>query len=107
MYTLEIAGKPVAITDADEAQARELFTSEAFKEDIAAMESEGQPLWDGKAPLVIRASSKEESENFEQALDEDDDEEEGADALDSGDDDEEGGINVLFLVPVDEFDEEE
>ncbi|HYF55759.1 MAG TPA: hypothetical protein VEA41_16010 [Salinarimonas sp.] len=101
MYTLDIAGKPVAITDADEAQARELFNSDAFKEDVAAMESDGQPLWDGKAPFVIRPSSKEETDNFEQALDDDGDEEEG-DALDE----DEVGINVLFLVPVDDFDEE-
>lgn len=101
MYTLDIAGKPVAITDADEAQARELFNSDAFKEDIAAMESDGKPLWDGKAPLVVRKATKEETDNFEQALDDDDDEEEG-DTLDE----DEVGINVLFLVPVDEFDEE-
>jgi hypothetical protein len=102
MYTLDIAGKPVAITDADEAQARELFNSEAFKEDIAAMESDGKPLWDGKTPLVVRPSSKEETDNFEQALDDGDDDEEEGDALDE----DEVGINVLFLVPVDEFDEE-
>jgi hypothetical protein len=104
MYTLDIAGKPVAITDADEAQARELFNSDAFKEDIAAMESDGKPLWDGKTPLVIRPASKEESENFEQALDDDDDDDnEGGDALDE----DEVGINVLFLVPVDEYDDED
>ncbi len=102
MYTLDIAGKPVAITDADEAQARELFNSDAFKEDIAAMESDGKPLWDGKTPLVVRPSSKEETDNFEQALDDGDDDEEEGDALDE----DEVGINVLFLVPVDDFDEE-
>jgi hypothetical protein len=103
MYTLDIAGKPVAITDADEAQSRELFNSDAFKEDIAAMESDGKPLWDGKTPLVVRPSSKEETENFEQALDEgDEDEDDAEDDLDE----DEVGINVLFLVPVDEYDEE-
>ncbi|KAA2234397.1 hypothetical protein [Salinarimonas soli] len=102
MYTLDIAGKPIAITDADEAQSRELFNSDAFKEDIAAMESGGKPLWDGKAPLVIRPSTKEETDNFEQALDEGDDDEETDDDLDE----DEVGINVLFLVPVDEYDED-
>ena len=103
MYTLDIAGKPLPITDADEAQSRELFNSDAFKEDIAAMESDGKPLWDGKAPLVIRPSSKEETENFEQALDEGDEDEDDAE---DGLDEDEVGINVLFLVPVDEYDEE-
>jgi hypothetical protein len=102
MYTLDIAGKPVAITDADEAQSRELFNSDAFKEDIAAMESDGKPLWDGKTPLVVRPSSKEETENFAQALDEGDEDDDMEDDLDE----DEVGINVLFLVPVDEDDEE-
>jgi len=103
MFTLDIAGKAIAITDADEAQARELFNSEPFKDDIQAMESEGEPLWDGKAPLTVRAASKDELEAFEEAMQGDDD----ADGAAANDDQDEDGINVVFLVSVDEFDDED
>jgi hypothetical protein len=45
MFTLEIGGKPVAITDADEAQARAIFESDEFKQDLTVMTTEGIPLW--------------------------------------------------------------
>jgi hypothetical protein len=51
MFTLEIGDKPIAITDADGAQARVIFESDEFKQDLTAMTSEGIPLWDGRAPL--------------------------------------------------------
>ncbi len=59
MFTVEIGGKPVAITDADEAQAREIFESGEFKRDLTAMTSQGTPLWDGRTPLTIRPASQE------------------------------------------------
>ena len=34
MFTLEIDGRPIAITDAEEAQARDIFESEEFKQDL-------------------------------------------------------------------------
>ena len=47
MYTLEVGGKAIAVTNADEEQARELFMSEDFKADLLSLRSENQPLWDG------------------------------------------------------------
>ena len=94
MFTLEIADKAVAITDADEEQARDLFESQDFKDDLRSMESEGRPLWDGAAALHVRPSTEGEIDAFDEILNEDE-----GDASD-----EEDGINVLFLVPVDNLD---
>lgn len=88
MFTLEIAGRPVAITAADQAQAHELFDSQNFKDDLRSLESEGRPLWDGAAPFTVRPASEDEIEAFDDALSEDDEADED-------------GINVLFLAPVD------
>jgi hypothetical protein len=93
MFTLEIAGNPIAITDADEAQARAIFESDEFKQDLTAMTSDGIPLWDGRATLTIRPASQEETAAFE-APDMDVDDE-----VDAEDDDD--GLFVTFLVPID------
>jgi len=89
MFTLEVSGKPIAITDADEAQARAIFQSDDFKENLAAMTSDGLPLWDGSAPFNVRPASEQEITAFEapdQELDED---------QDSADD-----VFVPFIVPI-------
>ena len=97
MFTLTISDKPVAITNADEEEARELLMSEDFKEDLKVLESEGAPLWDGVASLNVRPATDEEKAEFEDA---DFDEEED-------DDDEEEGPYIMFLVDVTDPDEEE
>jgi hypothetical protein len=88
MFTLTISDKAVAITNADEDEARELFMSEDFKEDLKTLETEGAPLWDGFASLNVRPSNDAEKEEFEDA-DFDEDEE-----------DEEEGPYIMFLVDV-------
>jgi hypothetical protein len=98
MFTLEIAGRPVAITDAGEAQARAIFESDEFKQDLTVMTSEGTPLWDGQAPLNVRAASQEEIAAFQiPDLDVDDD---------FDDDEGEDGLFVTFLMPIDHDHEE-
>jgi len=92
MFTIEIGGIPVAVTNADEPQARDVFESEEFKQDLMAMTSDGTPLWDGKAPLAVRPAFLHEVEVFE--------------APDSGRDDfddeaEDDSVFVTFLVRVD------
>ncbi len=100
MFTLTISDKPIAITNANEEEARELLMSEDFKEDLKYLESEGAPIWDGFATLDVRPATEEEKVEFEGA-DFDDEEDE--------DDDEEDGPYIMFLVDVtdpDEADEE-
>jgi len=92
MFTLEIDGRPIAITDAEEVQARDIFQSDEFRQDLAVMTSEGTPLWNGQAPLTIRPASEQEIAAFEAPefdVDDDEDEEDG------------DGVFVTFLVPVD------
>ena len=97
MFTLMISDKPVAITNANEEEARELLMSEEFKDDLKVLESEGAPLWDGFASLNVRPATEEEKSEFEGA-DFDEDEE---------DDDEEEGPYIMFLVDVTDPDEED
>ena len=95
MYTLTISDKPVAITNAEEDEARELFMSQDFKDDLKALEADGAPLWDGFATLAVRPATDEEMAEFEDA-DIDDDEE---------DEDEEEGPYIMFLVDVNDPDD--
>ncbi len=95
MFTVEIAGRPIAVTNADESQARELIESEEFREDLTAIRCEGKPLWDGKAEIMLRKATEDEEDEFEDADDLDEDE--------TADEDE---ASVVFLVDIDDEDEE-
>ena len=95
MFTVEIAGRAIAVTNADEEQARELIESEEFREDLTVIHSDGKPIWDGKAKLELRAATLDEEEEFEDAEDPDGDE-----------DLEEGEPSVVFLIDIDEEDDE-
>lgn len=93
MFTLDIGGNPIAITDASEAQARAIFESDEFKQDLTVMTSEGIPLWNGRASLTIRPASQEEIAAFEAPdmdVEDDNDTEEADD-----------GLLVTFLVLID------
>ncbi|WP_181705131.1 hypothetical protein [Chthonobacter rhizosphaerae] len=98
MYTLEIDGTPVAVTDADEAGAQEIFASDDFREDLRTLTSDGKPLWNGTSAFTVRPANDDESDLFEEAVVEEDED----DA-----DDEEPGFEVMFLVPVDQFGEDD
>src|SRR5689334_16829970 len=91
MFTLEIAGRPIAVTDADQAQAQELFVSQEFQSDLRSLQSERRPLWDGSAVLNTRPASEDEIDAFEAAFSADDEADED-------------GINVMFLLPLDTTD---
>ena len=96
MYTLVIDGVAVAMTDADEAEAREIFDSEDFKADLADFTTDGKPVWNGKTPFEVRPATEDEEDLFDDSLDGDDEDEE----------EEEDGASVVFLVMVDQFDDE-
>ena len=96
MFTLTISDKPIAITNAEEDEARELLMSDEFKEDLKVLESEGAPLWDGFASLNVRPATDDEKAEFEEAhFDEDED------------DDEEEGPYIMFLVDVTDPEDED
>jgi hypothetical protein len=89
MYTLEIGGTPIAVTDGNEGRAHNLFGSEAFRDDLRGLESDGQPLWDGSSPLTVRPASSREQAAFERAM------------SDSDDNGAAKRVSVLFLVRLD------
>lgn len=101
MFTLEINGTAIVVTNAAENEARELLQTEDFKEDLKTLTVDGRPLWDGTSALTIRAASEDEISAFDEALDDEDYEDE--DPTDDDDD----PIDVVFLVEVDEFGEDD
>jgi hypothetical protein len=122
MFTLEINGKPIAVTNADEAQARAVFEDDDFKTDLRSLQSDGKPVWNGTDALVVRPASEDEVAAFEDLDEEDEDDDDDDDDLEDEDDDdddsdedddadddeddeeedEDEGVEVLFLVPLDE-----
>jgi hypothetical protein len=96
MLTIEIGGIPIAVTNVDEAQAREVFESTEFKRDLMVMNSDGTPLWDGKAPLTVRSAFRHEVALIETADEEPDIDDEAGDDY----------VFVTFLVPIDHDHEE-
>ncbi len=94
MFTLEIKGTAIAVTNANQEEAAGLFESEEFKEDLRTLTTEGTPLWDGKSPLTVRPASEDEIDSFEEAMNDDEYE-------DEDEDDDEEPIDVVFLVEID------
>jgi len=111
MFTLEINGTALVVTNADEESARSLLESEEFKDDLKSFTSDGKPLWDGKAPLTVRPSTEDEIDSFEDALaddeyeDEDEDNDDPKAANDDEDEDDGEPIDIVFLVEIDEQDD--
>jgi hypothetical protein len=95
MYTLEIGGQPTAIMNADEEDARAILEADGFLDDLKGLTTDGKPVWDGVAPLNLRASTEEEIAEFD-ASEEDEEEDEDEDSA-----------TVLFLVPLDDDEEDE
>jgi hypothetical protein len=105
MFTLEINGTALVVTNADEASARALLESDEFKEDLKSFRSEGRPLWDGSASLTIRPATEDEIDSFDEALNDDEYEEEEVDEDQpqaANDDEEEDPIDIVFLVEIDD-----
>lgn len=112
MFTLEIDGTAIAVINGDEATARDLFTCDGFKEDIRTMTTAGRPIWNGTSELTVRKSTEDEIEEFEDALAADDgegdfepDEQHAAEGGSGTDDEEEA--DIVFLVDIDDEDEDQ
>ena len=90
MFTLEVAGKPIAVTNASEDDARHVFESDAFREDLKTVESERAPIWDGFATLSIRPATRDDIAAFEST------------PMGEGEQVEEDVPMIMFLVDIDE-----
>jgi hypothetical protein len=104
MFTLEIDGTALVVTNATEAQAAELFQSEEFKDDLKTLKTDGKPLWNGSAKITVRPANEDEIDAFEEAMS-DDGYEDAEAANDDEDEDDEDGIEVVFLIEIDEMDD--
>ena len=102
MFPLESAGKPIAVTDANEEEARKLLDGEEFRADLLRLETDGGPLWNGRSALTVRPATVNEIAEFEE-VDEDDEEEEDGEE-EEGDEDEDVAV-IVFLVPIIDPDE--
>jgi hypothetical protein len=107
MFTLEVGGQPIAVIDAEEVEARRVVESKAFRDDLQRLQTDGKPLWDGQAALKLRPATEAEMTAF-------DDSDDILEGVDPGDEDdaapeEEDGeeMEVVFLVPLDEGEDED
>jgi hypothetical protein len=92
MYTIEVNGKPIAVANVgSHAEAEEMFNSDWFKEEMMVFETEdGNDLWNGSDPFLIRPARPEEVAKFKPIY---------AAALQSGNTTE-GEPYLVFLIPV-------
>ena len=68
VFTLLIGDRPVLAFEASNfAEARELCRTSWMLGDLAELESDGQPLWDGSQKLTVRLADAGEIEVFRQA----------------------------------------
>ena len=96
MFTLEIGGRPVAMTKGNEGEARAAFAADEFKSGLQTKTADGVPLWNGVDSFRVREATPSEVRAFVQYAEK------------MGYDDEEEGEIVLYLQPVDtaeDFDE--
>ncbi len=92
MYTIEVAGKPIAVANlGTQAEAEEFFHSDWFKEEMLIFETEDRnDLWNGSDPFLVRPAHPEEIAQFEPIY---------AKALQSGNASE-GEPYLVLLIPV-------
>jgi hypothetical protein len=98
-YVAEIDGRAVLAFRAENEREADawLHTSEAIRDDLAVLENEGRPLWDGESEISVRYASNGETALWRQRAAERT--EEDGDPLDDV---------IVFLVPVtDPMDDDE
>ena len=95
MFTLEIAGQPVAVTDAGKQRAEDFFTSDLFRGSLRELQSAGEALWDGSSVLNVRPASAVEAAAFRVALADSDEDDEALDGAEA--------FSVVYLVEVEEW----
>jgi hypothetical protein len=87
MFTLEIGGMPIAITDGDEQEAHRVFEGGKFKSDMQRWMTGRGPVWDGKAAFRVRPATAEEVAQFQ-----------GPDPYPRHGSEEDHGPTIMFLV---------
>src|SRR4051812_13288650 len=66
IYVAEIEGRAIVAFGAENyAEARDLMATEWLHDDLAVLETNGRPLWDGKSELHVREAVEEEHAEWE------------------------------------------
>ena len=92
VYVLEVAGKAVAACRFETRDEAQKWPREGwFRDDLHALESDGNRLWDGIAELHVREAIDEEADRWRTMR---------RQAIGKGEADEEDDSFVAFLVPV-------
>ncbi|MBK1662502.1 hypothetical protein [Paracraurococcus ruber] len=93
LFTVLVGGRPVLVfAEEDQEAATELATS-LIGPDLQEFESGGQPVWDGQAPLSVRAADAAEAARWREGL---------KDAQEDGTAGEDPDDFAVFLLDLDE-----
>ncbi len=97
IFVLEIKGTAILAFEADDAQDAQAYaTSDSQREDLTALTSGGDPLWNGEDEIGVRPATDAEAALFEEQREADWEDEPHADAEDF----------EVYLVPLDEPEED-
>jgi hypothetical protein len=88
VYTLQVGGIPtLSFSARSHAEASSLRNETWFRDDLRSARSSGKLLWDGEAPLMVRAATLDEAARYQEA----------ANAIIDGSDD----LFLAYLVELD------
>jgi hypothetical protein len=99
MFTLEIAGKPVAVIDASRETAEESFHEEKFLSRLQMLKTKDGPIWDGRADLVVRPATEDEISAFDEVDESLDPESDESDQDEADEDEDEENAPFIVLLP--------
>lgn len=101
LFTVEVAGRPVLVFSEESRDSAQEILASLIGPDLLEFESDGMPVWDGAAPLLVRDADAVETVRWEQGLAEAREESAGdEDGPGDGDD------FAVFLIDLDEEGEE-
>lgn len=97
LFTVEVAGRAVLVFAEESKESAEELVTSLIGPDLQEFESGGEPLWDGQAALTVRMAEEAEATRWEEGL---------ADAQENGSIGEDTDDFAVFLVELDEDDDD-
>ena len=93
LVTVEVAGRPVIVFSEESRDSAQEVMVSLIGPDLQDFESEGAPVWDGTAPLLLRDADAVESLRWEQGL---------AEAKEESEEEPDGEDFAVFLIELDD-----
>ena len=93
LFTVEVAGRPVIVFSEESRDSAQEVMVSLIGPDLQDFESEGTPVWDGTAPLLLRDADPVESLRWEQGL---------AEAKEESEEEPDGEDFAVFLIELDD-----